>query len=74
MITKEEMEKKIAEAMYRQQVSDDGEYFLRVALKMTLDGVRTGEFRQGMYDAGMLIFNQFMGVKPPEEKKELEPE
>ena len=68
MITEDEMKLKIAEAEARgaknATVGADGERFLRRGLVVTLEGVRRGEYRQGEYDAGILIFNQFMGIVP----------
>jgi hypothetical protein len=69
MITQEEMEKKLAEARIQQQYADFGKVWFTEALAHTGQMVQRGEFPQEAHQVGVICYQQFMGVKPAEEKK-----
>ena len=80
MMSKEEVEKRIAEevakARQAQMMADYGKMWFIEALSHTAGMVQRGEFPGEAHQMGRLCYQQFMGVPPVEEKKkdELAPE
>ena len=72
-MTKEEMDKIIAQAKQEQLIRDSGEDFLTLALAFVKTEVEAGRVPPRVHQAGVLIYNQWMqtpgdGQKPPEER------
>ena len=62
MITKEEMERKIAEVRKQQQVADFGKQWFIEALSHTAGMVNRGEFPVEAHQVGQMCYQQFMGA------------